>query len=867
MEKEKEDLKHTPMMQQYFDIKDEYPDCMLFYRMGDFYELFFEDAIKASQILDITLTKRGQNKGEDIPMCGVPVHAYDAYLLKLIGTGVKVAVCEQLESPEEAKKRGHKGPLSRGVVRIITPGTITEESLLENKRNNFLLSLSESFKNEIAGSYFDVSTQEFYVETIRDEDLQSFIERIEPVEILIPDSLLENGKNKFLLDIYRQKLNPFPKARYAFETHKKNLLKHYAIAHLDALNLNQQCVIACGMLVDYLNLTQKSACTILPYPYVISSKDFLSIDPASRKSLEILRTQRGDYKGSLLHHMDHTKTAGGGRLLAKRLSTPLQNITILKGRFNEIAFLIKNTSLENDIASSLKMLPDIERSLSRISYNRAYPRDLAAIRQGMRTAKIIETLLSAYANNPFFDLSPSIKPLISLSYLLEEALNDHVPTFIEDGNFVKQGYSEKLDERRYIKDHAKDLLLNLEKQYVKETNIANLRIRLNQLIGYYIEVTPSHVNKVPDFFIQKQRTTNACRYTTNELLELEQKIVKAEEEILELEREIFKNICTEILKKLAFISTLSHALSIIDVAHSQSFLAKKYDYIEPELTDDSSILQIEKGRHPVVEGMISKESFFKNNCYMDHQTAFYLLTGPNMAGKSTYLRQNALILLMAQMGSFVPAEKAKIGIADKLFSRVGASDDILQGRSTFMVEMVETASILHQSTERSFVILDEIGRGTATYDGVSLAFAVSEFLHAKKTRTLFATHYHELNVLEQDLERLKCLTIRIKEWEDTIIFLHEVIEGAANKSYGIQVAKLAGIPASVLERAKVLLETFEKQETTKTPALSSWVMEPAKVIQKPSVVEQILKEQDLDAITPRQALDLLYVLKNKISKK
>ncbi|CAO5674592.1 MAG: DNA mismatch repair protein MutS [Holosporales bacterium] len=872
MDNKKEELKHTPMMQQYFDIKQEHPDCMLFYRMGDFYELFFEDAIKASQILDITLTKRGQNKGEDIPMCGVPVHAYDTYLLKLIATGIKVAVCEQLENPEEAKKRGHKGPLSRGVVRIITPGTITEESLLENKKNNFLLSLSENVislsdakKGILHAAYFDISTQEFYVEEVPLDDLLSFLERIQPVEILLPDSLLEGQKNRFLIEHFRSKINPFPKARYNLETHKKTLLTHYNVAHLDAFNLNPQGTIACGMLVDYLKLTQKNAASHLPRPKIILSNDFLSIDPASRKSLEILKTQQGDYKGSLLHHMDMTETAGGGRLLASRLTTPIQNIEELELRYDQIAYFLNAVNISKDIAVLLKQMPDIERSLSRISYNRCLPRDLAAVRQGLRVATSIHMLLNE-SSSPFVNYSPSVEPILPLLDLLENAIFESIPVYIEDGNFIKSNFSKELDQARFIKEHAHELILNLEKQYLEETGIPNLRIRFNQLIGYYIEVTPSHLSKVPYNFIQKQRISTACRYTTDALLELEEKIQKASSDVLTLEKDLFNNLCEETLKYLSMLLEVGHQVAIVDVALALSSLAKKYHYVRPILLKDGEKLFIDEGRHPVVESMITPSNFCKNSCHMDEETSFYLLTGPNMAGKSTYLRQNALIILMSQMGSFVPAKRAEFSVVDKLFSRVGASDDIASGRSTFMVEMVETATILHQSTNRSFVILDEIGRGTATYDGVSLAFAVSEFLHEKKTRTIFATHYHELNVLEKDLKHLKCLTIKIKEWQDDIIFLHEVINGAANRSYGIQVAKLAGLPHTVLERAKALLKTFEKQETTKAPALSSWIIEPQKVIQKPSAVEQILKEQDIDALSPRQALDLLYVLKGKIGK-
>ncbi|CAO4834799.1 MAG: DNA mismatch repair protein MutS [Holosporales bacterium] len=856
------DKKNTPMMQQYLDIKAEHPDCLLFYRMGDFYELFFDDAVTASKILDITLTKRGQHQGEDIPMCGVPVHAYEAYLLKLLSTGVKVAVCEQLESPEDAKNRGHKGPLARGVIRIITPGTLTEDVLLNTKRNNFLLALSPIIKDFLSAGYLDLSTQEFYIERVQQDDLQSFIERINPTEILLPDHFLEGGQNRFLVDHYRSLLTPIPKARFHLENHTQRLCAHYEMAHLDAFSLIETDILAAGCLLDYITLTQKQALQSFPRPHLVENNDQLQIDPASRRSLEIMRTQRGDFKGSLLHHIDYTRTAAGARLLCKQLNAPTQNVDTLNKRFDEIDFILSETVESKVICENLKQIPDLERSLSRISLKRGLPRDVWAVRQNLRIGRLIAQMLMP-PPGPFQNFQDAIVPLMPLFQLLDEALNEDVPIYVEDGNLIKAGYCVDLDQARYTKTHAKELLDALEQRYIDETGIPNLRIRFNQLIGYYIEVTPSHMSKVPYTFIQKQRISNACRYTTEELAALEENILKADQSVLTLERELFNGICEAIYKTEQALKFLSFKIAEIDVAVSKAELSKKYKYVRPVILADSNLFQIEGGRHPVVEAAVA-DKFHKNDCKMDESTSFLLLTGPNMAGKSTYLRQNALIVLLAQMGCFVPATTATFGVVDKLFSRVGASDDISSGRSTFMVEMVETATILHQSTDRSFVILDEIGRGTATYDGVSLAFAISEFLHMKQTRTLFATHYHELNVLESDLARLKCLTITIREWEDQIIFLHQVVDGAAQRSYGIQVAKLAGVPQAVLDRAHMILNTFEKQQTTKAPALSTWLIEPEKVIVKPSVVEQILKDQNIDLLSPKQALDLLYVLKSKL---
>lgn len=853
--------KHTPMMQQYFDIKAEHPDCLLLYRMGDFYELFYDDAIKASKILDITLTKRGQNKGEDIPMCGVPVHAYDAYLLKLIQSGFKVAVCEQLESPDEAKKRGEKGPLKRGIVRIMTPGTLVEEGLLEKKRHHFLLSLAK-INQWIGLTYFDCSTQELYIEKALESDLQTTLERLQPSEILLPDTFLQDNHYPFLLSHYRSTLNPLPKARFILESHQQKICQHYNLKHLDVFDLTEEQILSFGILLDYVLTTQKNDHYHLPRPQKIITDHFLAIDQASLKSLEILTTQKGSYKGSLLHHIDHTKTAVGGRTLARHAMNPIQQIDKLNKRYDAIDFFIKHKTLHHDVMNALTTFPDVERSLTRLRYGKRQPKDFVAIKDALQSGFLLQSLLQNH-NDVFDGFHQLFTPLLDLKNTLLSAVSEHVPLYIEDGYFIQEGYSKELDDARFIQKNAKVLMESLQEQYSVETNIPTLKIRYNNLIGYFIEVTPSHINKVPQHFIQKQRIASAGRYTTDALMELEEKIMQAAENVITIERKIFSDLCDFALNLEDNIRTLSHYIGMIDVATSHAFLAQKYNYIRPILLDDPCIFHVEKVRHPVVEAFL-KEPFHSNDCLMNEKTSFLLLTGPNMAGKSTYLRQNALLVFMAQMGCFVAAQKAQFGIADRLFSRVGASDDIASNRSTFMVEMVETATILQQSTQRSFVILDEIGRGTATYDGVSLAFAIAEFLHEKNVRTIFATHYHELNVLEEDLKKLKCLTIQIQEWEDHIIFLHRVVEGAANRSYGLQVAKLAGIPQNVLTRAEVLLQQFEKQQTTQTPKLSSWVVEPQKVVHKPSKVEQILKEQSIDDLTPKQALDLLYVLKSKL---
>lgn len=859
--------KHTPMMEQYFGLKEKHQDCLLLYRMGDFYELFCDDAIKAASILDITLTKRGKDdSGEGIPMCGVPVHAYEAYLIKLISSGLKIAVCEQMESPEDAKKRGHKGPLNRDVVRIITPGTITEETLLNKRQNNFIVSLSVPFKDSITAAYIDISTQEFFVESLSLNNMQNMIDRLCPSELLLPDVLLENSAYPFLYNQYRSILNPVPKARFNTKANTQKLCEQYNVKVLDAFGLSEFAVQAAGILIDYIATTQKKVLDYFPRPTLINTDKFLQLDPSTRRSLEIVRTQHGATKGSLLSHMDMTKTAAGGRLLYQRLLNPLQCIKTLNHRYDQIDFFLRNADIKPPLEKALKETPDLERCLGRLSLGRAFPRDLSAVRESLRQSQNAINLLKDDA--PFQALPKIHAKLPGLKNILEDAIEESAPVYIEDGHFIKAGYSAELDKVRYTARNAQQLMKGLEEQYVKETEIQNLRIRYNKLIGYYIEVTPSHLSKVPDYFQQKQKISTATRFTTDKLLILESEITQASHKIIKLETELFHELCTKTLENYHDLLELSQEISVVDVSLSLAALCEKYTYVRPDVIEGSSIFDIQKARHPVVEATL-KEKFHPNDCTHNQDTSFLLLTGPNMAGKSTYLRQNALVVLMAQVGCFVPAEKARFGVVDRLFSRVGASDDITQGQSTFMVEMIETATILQQATAKSFVILDEIGRGTATYDGVSIAWAVTEYLHLKKCRTIFATHYHELNDLEDQLKGLTCLTMKIKEWEDKIIFLHEVAHGAANQSFGIHVAKLAGLPTPVLARAEEILLKFQAEEVTKPKIMATQktaLFQETKVVSKPSAVEQLLKEQNLDRLSPKQALDVLYAMFEKMGK-
>lgn len=854
-------------MAQYFDLKAQHQDCLLFYRMGDFYELFCDDAIEAARILDITLTKRGKdNEGEGIPMCGVPVHAYESYLTKLIASGLKIAVCEQMENPEDAKKRGHKGPLKRDVVRIITPGTITEETLLNKRQNNFIVSLSLPLKDSITAAYIDISTQEFFVESLPLNSMQNIIDRLNPSELLIPDVLLENSVYPFLYQQYRAIVNPVPKARFSTKTNTQKLCEQYNVKVLDAFGLSESAIQASGILIDYIATTQKKALHYFPRPTLIHTDQFLHLDTSTRRSLELIRTQQGATKGSLLSHIDMTKTAAGGRLLYQRLLHPLQNMKTLNQRYDQIDYFLSNSEIADSLESVLKAVPDLERCLGRLSLGRAFPRDLSAIREALRQSYNLIALLKN--NAPFHTLPKIYAKLPGLKNILEDAIEETLPVYIEDGYFIKAGYNAELDKVRYTTQNTHQLMKGLETKYIKETQIQNLRIRYNKLIGYYIEVTPSHLSKVPNYFQQKQKISTATRFTTDKLLILESEITHASHAIVKLETDLFNDLCAKILESYYDLLALSQEISVVDVALALAELSKKYNYVRPELIEDSCIFDIQKARHPVVEATL-KDPFHANDCHHHQDTSFLLLTGPNMAGKSTYLRQNALVILMAQIGCFVSAAKARFGVVDRLFSRVGASDDITQGQSTFMVEMIETATILQQATPKSFVILDEIGRGTATYDGVSIAWAVTEYLHLKKCRTIFATHYHELNDLENQLKGLTCLTMKTKEWENKIIFLHEVVLGAANQSFGIHVAQLAGLPTSVLARAEKILKQFQ-QDTQHKPQITASQKMPlfqeTSVVYKPSVVEQLLKEQNLDRLSPKQALDLLYVMHDKMGK-
>ncbi len=885
----------TPMMEQYIEIKANNPGSLLFYRMGDFYELFFEDAIDASRALGITLTKRGQHMGQDIPMCGVPVHAADDYLQKLIALGFRVAVCEQVEDPAEAKKRGGKSVVRRDVVRLVTPGTITEEKLLSPSESNYLMALTRirgGAEPQLALAWIDISTGVFRLAETETSRLLADILRIDPRELILPDTMFHDPELKPVFDILGRTAVPQPAVLFDSASAEGRITRYFGVSTLDGFGTFSRAELAAAAAaIAYVEKTQLAERPPLGLPERESGASTLFIDPATRANLELVRTLSGDRNGSLLKAIDRTVTGGGARLLAERLMSPLTDPRLINERLDSIGFLTEEPSLCSDLRSALKHVPDMPRALSRLALDRGGPRDLWAIRQGLAAAADVARMLAAAL------LPEELKGALAglralpadLEAMLAATLADELPLLKRDGGFLREGANAELDEVRALRDQSRRVIAGLQLQYADETGIKSLKIKHNNVLGYFIEVTAGNAGPMTDSseakarFIHRQTMANAMRFTTTELADLESRIANAADKALAIELEAFDRMVTAVVAAAEAIKAGARALSVIDVAAGLALLAEEQAYCRP-VVDGSRMFAIEGGRHPVVEQALRRQAggpFVANNCDLSPKSdgkdgAIWLLTGPNMGGKSTFLRQNALIAILAQMGSFVPAASARIGIVDRLFSRVGASDDLARGRSTFMVEMVETAAILNQATERSLVILDEIGRGTATFDGLSIAWAAVEHLHeANRCRGLFATHFHELTVLSEKLSRLSNATMRVKEWDGDVIFLHEVGPGAADRSYGIQVARLAGLPASVVARARDVLTRLEDADR-KNPA--SQLIDDLPLFQvavrreeavgrrEPSKVEERLKTLDLDDLTPRAALDVLYELKKTLTK-
>ena len=874
----------TPMMAQYLEIKAGYADAILFYRMGDFYEMFFADAEAAAQALDIALTKRGFHLGEPIPMCGVPVHAAEGYLLALIRKGFRVAIAEQMEDPAEARKRGSKSVVRRDVVRLVTPGTLTEDSLLEARRHNYLCAFAE-VRDEGALAWTDISTGELRVMPCPRARLSPELARLAPREVLLSEG--QEAELRALVEDLGGSVTALSRGSFDSAGAEKRLCALWQVGTLEAFGAFERAEMAAmGALVDYLDLTQRGKLPLLKSPQREMVGGAMQIDAATRRNLEITAAMTGGRAGSLLDAVDRTVTAGGARLLERRLSAPSCDLGLIAARHTAVAVLLDDTRLREDLRDSLRRAPDMDRALSRLALDRGGPRDLAAMRNGLEQAALIAARMSGIEDRLLLQAAQGMVGNDVLISLLNQALVADPPLLTRDGGFVAEGFDPELDETRRLRDEGRGVIAGMQADYVARTGVQSLKIKHNNVLGYFIETTSTHAEKMlapplNETFIHRQTTANQVRFTTVALSALETRILNAGNHALELEKRHFAMLRAAVLKAAGQIGVAAAGLAEIDVTAGFADLAMSEDWARPRV-DNSQAFVISGGRHPVVERALRRQGapFVANDCALTGESvpAIWLLTGPNMAGKSTFLRQNALIALLAQAGAYVPAASAHIGMVSQLFSRVGASDDLARGRSTFMVEMVETAAILNQADSRALVILDEIGRGTATYDGLSIAWATLEHLHdVNQCRALFATHYHEMTALAGKLRGVENATVAVKEWEGDVIFLHEVRKGAADRSYGVQVARLAGLPLAVIERAKVVLEALEAGERAGGQKQKTLIDDlplfraaappaPAKPLMKDSAVEARLMALNPDELTPMAALNLVYEMKAALDK-
>jgi DNA mismatch repair protein MutS len=888
----------TPSMAQFLEIKAANPDCLLWYRMGDFYELFFDDAVAASATLGIVLTKRGKHLGQDIPMCGVPIHRADEYLHRLIKAGHRVAVAEQLEDPAEARKRGAKAVVKRDVVRVVTPGTLTEDTLLDARARNYLTALFRvggQVEAPLALASIDISTGEVEVGEVTAADLAGELARLAPSEVIASDLILADAELRGSITRVGAATTPVPGAYFDSLAGEAALKKQLKVAELGGFgNFTRPELAALGALIKYVELTQLRRMPVVRPPKRSGSNAILLIDAASRASLELVRSAAGDKQGSLLAAIDRTVTGAGARELAARLASPLRDVGRINERLDAVGFLVDQENLRSDLRASLKSAPDIARAVSRLGFGRGSPRDLAAVREGLSAAKRSAALLAGEGAGMGLpvELGRIAGELAAASGKLRAdlaaAIVDDPPHLKRDGGFVREGYRSELDEARRLKEDGRGIMAGLEAKYVERTGVKSLKVRHNNILGFYIEVTQGNARPLlepplADEFRHRQTMANAVRFSTAELIDIEGRIASATERALSLEQEIFAELAGAIEREAGALGRAAAALAELDATASLAELAQVEGYARP-VVDDSQAFDIRGGRHPVVEQALKAAkagAFIENDCALGAaggdgsgdeigDNRIWLVTGPNMAGKSTFLRQNALIAVLAQVGSYVPARAATIGALDRLFSRVGASDDLARGRSTFMVEMVETAAILNQASDRSLIILDEIGRGTATFDGLSIAWATVEFLHdVLKARALFATHYHELTALARRLGGVANVTMDVREWQDEIVFLHKVKPGAADRSYGIQVAKLAGLPSEVVGRAREVLALLEKTESRKNARNGGLDELPLFAVSRPvpaepagpSPIENAVDELKPDELTPRAALDAIYRLK------
>lgn len=874
----------TPMMQQYMETKKDYQDCILFYRLGDFYEMFFEDALTASKELEITLTGRNCGLEEKAPLCGVPFHAVESYLNKLVSKGYKVAICEQVEDPKLAK-----GLVKREVVRIVTPGTNLNTQAMDETKNNFLMCIVY-LEDRYGVSVADVTTGDYYVTELDSErKLMDELARFSPTEIICNEPFymsgidLEDLKNRLNIVIYSLEAWYF-----SDETAKGILLEHFKINNLNGLGLSDyECgTIAAGALLKYLYETQKNSLSHMSRLQLYSTGKYMIIDSSTRRNLELVETLREKQKrGSLLWVLDKTRTAMGARTLRNFVEQPLIHKNEIEARLNAIEELNSQAMNREELREYLSPIYDMERLTSRITYQTANPRDLIALKSSLSMLPHLKTLLGEFHSEELTRLCGELDTLSDLYELIEASILDEPPISVRDGNILKEGFHEEVDKLRHAKTEGKTWLMELEAKEREKTGIKNLRIKYNKVFGYYLEVTNSYQNLVPDYYTRKQTLANAERYITPELKELEDMILGAEDRLVSLEYELYREVREKIAGEVLRIQKTAKAVACIDVFTSLALVAERNGYCRPQITENG-VIDIKNGRHPVVEQMISNDMFIANDTYLDNnKNRISIITGPNMAGKSTYMRQTALIVLMAQIGSFVPATEAVIGIVDRIFTRVGASDDLASGQSTFMVEMTEVANILRNATQNSLLVLDEIGRGTSTFDGLSIAWAVVEHISNPRllgAKTLFATHYHELTELEGKLSNVNNYCIAVKEKGDDIVFLRKIVPGGADRSYGIQVAKLAGVPESVIERAKVIADELSQNDISEV--VSSIAMEhtPQTKVQNgrldevdisqisfldtvkdDDIIEEI-RTMDLSNVTPMEAMNKLFQIQSKI---
>lgn len=867
--------KITPMMQQYFEIKENYKHCLLFFRLGDFYEMFFEDAVIASRELEITLTGKDWGQEERAPMCGVPFHSADGYIARLVEKGYKVAICEQVEDPKLAK-----GIVKRDVVRVITPGTVLDNAVLDERKNNYILAVYGSGAG-FGISACDVSTGEF--QTTEFATIQAAnkildeIARFSPAEVICNEAFLNNPLANQIQEKFYLYLNDIDNRMFDFASAKETILKHFQVKSLDGYGLNKKpmAVAAAGALLWYLLETQKNQLNHISSVKYYATADFMLLDVSSRRNLELTETMREkSRKGSLLWVLDKTQTAMGARLLRKWVEQPLLSAMEIQKRLDGVEELCRDLFLREEIKDILHSMYDFERIMSRVIYQSANARDMVALKNSIQNLPMLKNILARCKSSYLVELCQNLDPLENIYTLIEQAIVEDPPFSVREGGMIKAGFHGELDTYAQAKEKGTTWIQQMEEEEREKTNIKNLKVRFNKVFGYYIEVTKSNIKEVPERYIRKQTLANCERYITPELNDLAEVILGAEEKIVAMEYQLFTEIRNAVAAEVERIQYCAYIVSVVDVLQSLADVAQSMNYIKPTV-DEGDVISVKDGRHPVVEKMIQNQ-FIPNDVYLDQdETRLAIITGPNMAGKSTYMRQTALIVLMAQIGSFVPAKDAHIGIVDRIFTRVGASDDLSAGQSTFMVEMTEVANILNNATAKSLLILDEIGRGTSTFDGLSIAWAVLEHIADAKqigAKTLFATHYHELSELEGKLPGVKNYCIAVQEVGEDIIFLRKIKRGGADHSYGVQVAKLAGLPPKVIRRSGQILKQLNAADITKKAkkiAVESRENseEAAKQIDMFSIAENIMIDEicklDVMSMTPIEALQTLFELQQK----